>query len=206
MFIDYNEKTSNEIEEIVRKYRENGYYEIKGFNDISQFWLDLLHIQKACKRKCFADFNGKFIILEEDENITEDELYKFILGKTKSEQEQANQEWLEEYQRKEREWNEKVPFLIPAYTACLKDVIDEKYHFLAKKYVSECLNSIYHEYLIKSLIELLEFSKDKTFEEIQEKLYEQGHSGMSYSIVINLFKNLSDKGKEYFEWQKERNK
>ena len=203
MFIDYYEKTYDEIEELAHNYRKNGYFEILNFLDIGQLWREIC-VQRKRGRKYFAVFNGKFIILEKDENITEDELYKFIIGKTKAEKEQADKEWLDEYQRKEREWNDKVPILIPVYTAGLKDVIDEKYHHLAEKYVSECLHSIYHEYLLESLIELLGFSKGKTFEEIQKKLYEQEHSGMSYSIVINLFKNLSDKGREYFEWQREK--
>lgn len=205
MFVDYYNKNFEEIEELANHYRKNGYLEIQNFFDVSQLWRNI-SVQKILGKKLFAVFNGKFIVLEKDENITEDEFYKFLLGRTKKEKEQDEKEWIEEYNRKEQEWKEKISLLVPIYTKELKNVIDKKYHDMVEKCVNECLHSIYREYLVESLIELLYFSKYKNCEEIHQKLFEQNHSELSYNIIVYWFQNLSDKGKEYFEWQKGKNK
>ena len=202
MFVDYQKKTWDEIEKFNTELRKEHYYEITNFWNIADLWREISS-RIPCVRKCFAVFNGKFIILEVGDFVEEDEVYKFIIGQTKKEKELADKQWIEEYEKKEREWKAKIPSLIPEYTEKMMKLTDEKYHHLVNDCVTACLNSIYHEYLIEALVEIVDFSnKNKSFEAIEKKLEEQGHSNMSYSIIVSLFGVLSDCGKEFCEWNK----
>lgn len=199
--VNYQKHTWDEIEKFNTKLRKEHYFEITGFWNISELCKEI-QIRIPAKRKMFAVFNGKFIILEEGQSITKDEIYKFITGKTEQENKDENEKWLKEKEEEENKWKEKIPSLIPEYVDKLKKLIDKKYHSVIYDYVNYGLNSIYHEFLIEAIIEILEYEKDKSFEEIKKKFYEQGHSGMSYNITVAMFRNLSDRGKEFYEWSK----
>lgn len=197
--VDYQNKTWEEIENFNTELRKEHYYEITGFWNIADLWREI-SLRIPCVRKCFAVFNGKFIILDKGDSLEEDDVYKFITGKTRLEKELDDLRWLEEYKRKEREWKAKIPTLIPAYVEKMKKVTEEKYHYDIEKCVHDCLDSIYHEYLVEALIELLEFSKNKSFEEIEKKIDEQGHSSNTYGIIMSMFRHFSDSGEKYCKW------
>lgn len=200
MMVCYNGKSMEEIANYEKSLIDQGYFEFENFWNIDELWKDIKGFRNRSNKKCFALFNDKFILIEENENITEDDLYKYITGKSKQENILASKKWLEEQNKKKEDYDNKIPKLVIEYREKLKNVLDEKYYDKIDKYLEDSLRTIYREYLIESLIEIIGYSKDKTLEEIEKKLLEQGHSGMSFNIVIKLFKEFSDKGKEFYQY------
>ena len=150
----------------------------------------------------FFECNSKYILLE-DENISEDDVYLFVLGKTKYEYESYLKNRADTYDREEREFKQKIPVLKQKYSQM--ELVDEKYKEKWIEIVDISLKSIYRDFLIESVVEILEMSNSgASFEEIKEKFYTQGHSGYSYSFARLMFRDLSDRGREFYAWSKKK--
>lgn len=204
MFVDNQKMTYSEV----REYEQNLFK--KGFREVSNFWdIDDLAFQvksniKNKKYPFFCNFNGKFIIVGKEENISEDDIYKFICGKTKEEKELADKRWIEEHHKKEEEWKNKVPTLVDGYIEKGHKLLNQKYWNIWDKCVPIRLSDLYHGMELDCVLELIKLEKENaSFDEIKKALDNQGHSGMSYSLVRVMYRELSDKGKEYFNWSKQ---
>ena len=197
MFVDYQKESYEHIKAYEMELRSQKYFELINFWNINDLWKE---IQFHKGKKIFAVFNGKFIILEKEDNITEDELYIFITGKNKKENELENKRYIEKLNKDREEYNKKIPELTIKYTNQLKSIVESKYQDKIDEIVKVCLDTIYKEYLIESIIDLVKFSKDKSMEEIEQKIYSQGHSGNSYDITIHVFSLISDKGKDFLKY------
>ena len=194
---DFKEKLLNEGKEEI-----TGFYDIKSFYEIVQ--RDYF---KKNNFNCFAVFNDKIFIFEENDNITENDLFIAIVGKTKKQYEDEQTKWINDLIEKEKIWKEKVPSLIPVYIEKGHNVIDEKYWKIYDEYVPVCLNGMYHEYILDSVLEFIEVANNNSsLEEIDNKFYEQGHSGRTYDLTKFLFKEISEKGKEFYKFRSEKDK
>lgn len=203
MFIDKSNCTYDEIDSFKKELNLQEYHEIIHFYSIDELWNEIKrNATSNIFKKYFACFNGKFILFEKDNfNMKEDDVYKFITGLTKKEKEEKEKELIDEYHRKENEWKKKIPSLIPEYIEKGHKILDEKYWDIWEKCVPIRLDDLYHGFELDACLEIIEMSNQgKTFEDIEKKFYEQGHSGMSYSLTRAMFKELSDKGKEFYEW------
>lgn len=187
-----------EINDCKEKLIKEGKKEVDGFYDINSLWKT---VKKMKNFNDFAVFNGKILVFEENDTITEDDLFLAILGKTKKQHEDENKKWLKEYQDKEEAWKKQIPSLIPVYIEKGHKIIDEKYWKTYDSAVPIFLNSIYHEYILDCIIEIIELSKNnETFEKIENKFYEQGHSGATYNLTRRFFAEISDFGKNFYEY------
>lgn len=200
MFIDKRNCTYQEILKYESQLIEQGYVENTNFFNISELWNEIQHCCKLKIFKRFFEFNGKYILLD-NEDISEDDVYLFVLGKTKKEKEAYDQEQILKYDRELNDYKQKIPQLKIDFYNRGKTIIEEKYLPHWKEVIEVSLNSCYRDYLLESVLEIIEMSnQNKDFETIKNKFYEQGHSGCSYHATLLLFKELSDKGKEYFNW------
>lgn len=202
MFIDLRHKNIEQIDNYKNDLKNSGLVQFGSFFNIEQLWQGIELCQKRNVLNRFADFNGKIIIF--DQFITEDKLYKFICGKTKEQRLEEQKIWQEQYDKKEREWKLKIPSLIDDYINKGREIIDSKYMNDWEEIVPIRLRDIYHGFELDSVLEIIKMANNNCpFEKIKEKLYQQGHSGLSYSLTLALFRDFSDVGKQYIKWLNE---
>ena len=199
MFIDKSRERFEELQKFEKWLEVNGYTKNEHFFCIEELWESICDCIKNNRHKTYFPFNGKYIIFDY-EPITEDEVYLFICGMTKAERDAKSKKRMEEYENREKEYQSKLPALLNEYKEKVRKLVDEKYFEKANEVVESSLQSIYHEYLTDCLIEILEMEK-QPFEEIKEKLLNQGHSGMSYSLTCFMFGEVSDRGKAFLDWR-----
>lgn len=150
---------------------------------------------------------GRFNEQEITSEMTEDECYIKITGKTKAEHEAQLKKFAEEYEHKERKWKEQIPALYDVYKEKLKNYIKpEKYDYFIDKVLMHRLNDIYHAYdvdcyiaIVKLLMES-EKSMIDTMTDARTLFEEQGHSGWSAGLVAHMVHDFSPKyGVEFYE-------
>ena len=146
--------------------------------------------------ECYGVFNGKEIFSTE----SEDEIYKKITGNNKDEFNKKIEEDLAEHKRIENEFKRKMPVLITEYIRKADGVIPVEKIPLWNKMVPIRLNDLYRGMELDCWLDLIKImNSDETDEEIMsqcKKLFnEQGHSGMSASLVLRGLEELHDKGK-----------
>ena len=198
MFINMQDKTLEEIEIYKRTLiEEHQMKEFDGFFCIEEFWEEIQNHQKRKEFNYFGVFNDKFVIVSSD--ITEDSLYKFITGKTKEERIEFIKNECDKYKKDREEYESTINELIPKYKDKFHEVIEKKYWNELDEIIKPCLESIYRTFLLDSVYDVLERNKNNkmTNQEIEKVLEHHGHSGMSYSIVINILSRISSTGKEY---------
>lgn len=153
---------------------------------------------------CFCMFNEKKLL----STFTLDECYKEVTGCTKKEWEDKARKEQEEYERKEAEFKASIPDKIALYRDKARGVIPEYKLEEWDRIVPVRLNDLYHGMELDCWIELSKIlnedipEKDK-LEKAKKAFYDQGHSGMSASLVLaglKLFHPLGSKFVSYVEW------
>ena len=201
MFINMQNKTQDEIQIYKNELiKEHSLKEITDFWNLDELWKKIwFHINKK-DYNAFADFNGKIIIVSED--ITEDSLYNFILGKTKQEYLDESNKNIQKIRLQRKQYEDSINSLIPQYRQNGRKVIKEKYWEEWDNLVTPFLESIYQNFLLDSALDILtKYHKHKmTNQEIERALEHHGHSGASYAITVDCLSRVSDFGKEYKKW------
>ena len=206
MFIDKSNLNIDELTKFEKELKDRCISEIYGFLNLEQLWDSIQNCIKHKVFNVFFAFNGKYIILEDD-NISEDEVYKFICGKTKEQKKIEDDNWLAEYQRKEKQWKDKIPFLTKEYEEKGRRIIAEKYWLKWEELVPIRLNDIYHGFDLDAVLQLIEIANNnESLQNIYKKMFEQGHSGFTYFTVLGMFKELSDVGKQFYDFVSKKEK
>jgi len=151
----------------------------------------------------YGSFNEQEITSE----MTEDECYIKITGKTRFEQEEQLKKFREEYERKEREWKEQIPALYDVYKERLKNYIKpEKYDYFINNVLMHRLNDIYHAYDVDCYIEIVKLLMESkksmidTMSDARTLFEDQGHSGWTAGLVAHMVYDFSPKyGAEFYE-------
>jgi predicted nuclease with TOPRIM domain len=147
-----------------------------------------------------GDFNG--VTLYSD-TVTMDDAYKQITGKTKDEYEKMQQDWRDEYDRQQREYEEKIPELTEIWRQKGREVLTEDKWEYWDEIVPIRLRDLYHGMELGNCLEIVKvLNGNGTFEEAKEILKNQGHSGMSYSLVCAMVRDFCDRGQEFVEYVK----
>lgn len=185
--------TQSEIEKIKAEAKEyTGYvYNIDGM--VKKF--------AECKARgenVFYNFNGHkcYSLLD-----NEDSCYKKITGYTKSEYDEAQKKWHEEYTKREAEEKKKAQDKIPGWTAEGKKYI---YAEKADKW-NECVKiragDLYHGADLENALEVMKhLDKGGDLAEAKRMIDEQGHSGASYGIVMSILVSFSKRGPELYRF------
>ena len=153
--------------------------------------------KKAGELVC-GDFNGHTLY---SDTVTMDGAYQQITGKTKAELDKAEQEWRENFDRKEREHKATIPELSREWMIKGREVLTEDRWEFWDKIVPIRLNDLYHGMELGCCLDIVEIlNNGGTLDEAKQMIESQGHSGMSYSLVCAMVKEFCDRGQEFAKY------
>lgn len=164
---------------------------------IEQAIKDLSTFKERGELVC-GDFNGQTLFSDVDDL---DSAYLKITGKTKSEHDEAERIWHEEYKEKQRKHTESIPELTKEWIEKGKSILDEKYHEDWIKCVPIRLGDLYRGMELKCCIDIVtELNKGCELDDAKAIIESQGHSGMSFSLVCSMVKSFCNRGVEFVNY------
>lgn len=189
----FNTKMINE-----KEYVEIDFYPGCNIDDAMQ----LLTAARESGEDAYGEFNTH--ILTSD--MTIDEAYLLILGKTKEEYAAEQQAWLEEYRREKEEYEAKIPELIEKWKAEGRKILAEDKIELWDEIVPIRLNDLYRGLDLEASLELISLlNQGEDLDVVDHALEAQDHSGCSYSLVCSTVSELANRGKEFYDYITKKN-
>lgn len=174
----------------MKNYREIEF----GFGNIEEAVKEL----KSHKDLVKGTFNGQVLYSDVDDI---DSAYKKVTGKTKSEFDEAERLRQIEYKRQEKEHKDAIPKLTIEWVEKGKKILDKKHHKLWAKIVPIRLGDLYRGMELGNCLEIVEqLNKGTELKEVKPLIENQGHSGMSFSLVCSMVREFSDRGNEFVEY------
>ena len=174
----------------MKNYREIEF----GFGNIEEAVKEL----KSHKDLVKGTFNGQILYSDIDDK---DSAYKKVTGKTKAEFDEAEKQRQIEYKRQQKEHKEAIPKLTIEWVEKGKKILDEKHHKLWTKITPIRLGDLYQGMQLGNCLEIVEqLNKGETLENVKPLIENQGHSGMSFSLVCSMVKEFADRGAEFVEY------
>ena len=149
----------------------------------------------------FGIFNGVELLHTD----TPDEISVKLTGKTIAENEAAEKAWREEYDRKEREHQARIPELTEKYKKEARGVIPEDKLELWDEIVPIRLNDLYRGMELEEWLKTIRvLNEDKPKEErfaICKEIFDNsGHSGMSTHLFLSGLCEFHPEGRELAEY------
>lgn len=167
-------------------------------DNIDNAWKMLLRESANCGDTCFGLFNGKEIRSTD----TLDEAYMKIMGETKEQYDKEMQDWQNDYKRKEKEYKDNIPNLVPGYCERARGVILEDQYDYWDKIVPIRLGDLYHGMELDATLDLCKIMRDESlsYDDRLRKAYDefmnQGHSGMSAGLVASMLRKFCPDGED----------
>jgi hypothetical protein len=147
-----------------------------------------------------TNFNGVDLY---SDTVTMDDAYLAVTGKTKEEYDKMEQEWRDEYDKKEKEHQAKIPELTDEWIKKGHDILAEKYWSDWDICVPIRLGDLYHGFELGCCLDIVKIlNGGRSLEEAKTKIVDQGHSGMSWGLVVGMVKSFCDRGAEFAEFIK----
>lgn len=175
------------------------YLEIEFWGNLEDAVNKLLEYKEKGKLVC-GEFNG--VTLYSD-TVTMDSAYLEVTGQTKSEFDKVQQERMEEYKRKKREHEERIPELTKEWSQKGREILSEDKWEYWDGIVPIRLGDLYRGMELGACLDIVEIlNNNGSLDEAKEKIENQGHSGMSFSLVCAMVKEFSDRGNEFVEYVK----
>lgn len=147
----------------------------------------------------FGSFNGYKLY---SDTVTLDSAYKLITGRTKKEFDDEIRRQNDEYQRQKQEHINNIPKLTQYWMEKGREVLDSSKWKYWDSIVPVRLNDLYQGMELGQCLELVSLLKEDKFDEAKELINNQGHSGMSFSLVCSMVKEFSSKGEEFIDFIK----
>ena len=167
-----------------------------GWN-IERAVMELLEYKKNGELVC-GDFNGHTLY---SDTVTVDGAYIEILGKTKAEFDRKQEEWREEFRRREEEHKARIPELSKEWIEKGHTILDKKYWSEWDECVPIRLEDLYHGMELRCCLDIVKPLNDGCSLEDTKKIIEsQDHSGMSYGLVRSMVRAFCDRGNEFSEY------
>lgn len=134
-----------------------------------------------------------------DSNMTVDEAYIKVLGKTKKEFDDDRLRSQEEWERREKEYEESIPSLTKQYIQRAIGIIPADKLNYWNEIVPIRLKDLYHGMELNCALKLVKMLDvdDCTFQEAKEEIENQGHSGMSYGLQCAMLREFSKRGNDF---------
>jgi hypothetical protein len=168
-------------------------------SDIETVVTNLFHYRRRGEL-AYTEFNGHLLY---SDTVTMDGAYKAITGKTKAEFDKAQQEWRDEYDRKEKEHQDNIPVLEKEWMQKGREVLTEDKWELWDKCVPIRLGDLYHGMELGCCLDIAKIlNNGGSLDEAKEKIESQGHSGMSFGLVCSMVKSFCDRGQEFIDYVK----
>jgi ribosomal protein S25 len=149
----------------------------------------------------YCNFNGVMLYSDKVDLDTLDDAYKQITGKTKIEYEKAQQEWRNDYDKKEKEFKQNIPILTKEWIEKGKKILTkDKWDYWAE-IVPIRLNDLYYGMELGCCLDIVKIlNNNETLKKAKNEINSQGHSGMSYSLVCQMIKEFCKRGEEFVQY------
>jgi hypothetical protein len=142
-----------------------------------------------------GSFNGQMLYSDVDDM---DSAFKKVTGKTKAEVDEAERKRNEEYEAEKKKHKESIPKLTKEWIEKGKNILDEKHLKLWNKIVPIRLRDLYNGFELGACLDIVEKLNEGCELEVAKGIIEeQGHSGMSFSLVCSMVKSFCDRGVEF---------
>jgi len=169
------------------KYRE---IKFKTWNIDSAFKELQGHTDLVC-----GSWNGHMLYSDIDDLSS---AYVKITGKTKVEFDEHSRKIQADYVERERKHNEAIPELTKEWIEKGNAILDEKYHELWAKCVPIRLSDLYQGMELGNCLDIVkELNSNCALNAAKKIINNQGHSGMSHSLVCSMVKSFCDRGEEF---------
>ena len=170
-----------------------------GFGNIESAIKELTR-HKERGELVYGEFNGQELYSDIDDL---DSAYKKITGKTKAECDEAERIRHDEYGRELKKHKEAIPELTKEWIAKGNNILDEKYRELWAECVPIRLDDLYRGMELGNCLEIVDqLNNGYELEKVKQLIYNQGHSGMSFSLVCSMVKSFCDRGNEFVNYVK----
>lgn len=164
--------------------------------DISDAVKELFSYKENGKL-AFGSFNGTKLY---SDTVTMDGAYKEITGKTKAEFDKSQQEWRDNYDREQREHQERIPELSKDWMKQGRKILTEVYWTKWDEIVPIRLGDLYHGMELGCCLDIVKIlNNGGTLDEAKAVINSQDHSGMSYSLVRAMVREFCDRGQEFYD-------
>ena len=169
--------------------------------NIENTWKTLLRASAECGETCYAMFNDKQLLSTD----TLDEAYKKVTGLTKSEFDDECKREREEYKRKKEEHLASIPEKTKEYCAAARGVIVEERYAEWDNIVPIRLKDLYCGMELDATLEICKIMRDESidieerFKTAKKAFDNQGHSGMSASLVLSMVSVFCPHGRDLID-------
>lgn len=172
-----------------KEYKEIRF---KGYTDIEEAVAILQEYNSRRELVC-GTFNGHILYSDQ---VTIDNAYFELFGKSKEDFEKVKQECLEGLKQEHAEYERKLPELMDEWITKGREILTEEHWEDWEKCVLNQSNQLY-ENLPKQCLEIVEaLNAGCSLEEAKALLEQQEHSGASLVLVLEMIKQFSHRGRE----------
>lgn len=156
--------------------------------------VDLLLEHKNRGELVCGVFNGQPLY---SDSITEDVAYMLVMNDTKDAYEEKVRRDAEEAERQHQKHMETIPEQTKEWITKGMNVLEfDKWDYWAK-IVPIRLKDLYQGMELGNTLDLIKLLQENRYEEANNLMHEQGHSGMSYSLVKQMVIEFDSRG-QYF--------
>ena len=166
---------------------------LKSENEIS-------HFSKMIEEKVYIDYKntGEIAYIR-----GVDSAYVKVTGKTKEQFDEHQRLRREKYEEEKRKHEESIPELTKEWINKGNKILDKEYHELWTSCVPIRLSDLYRGMELGASLEIIDkLNKNCSLDEAKDIIDNQGHSGMSYSLVRSMVKSFCKRGNEFANYTK----
>jgi hypothetical protein len=148
----------------------------------------------------YGTFNGTKLY---SDTVTLDGAFKEITGKTKLEFDRSQQEWRDNYDREQKEHQERIPELSKEWIEKGREILAENYLIKWDDIVPARLSDLYKGMELGCCLDIVKvLNNNVTLDEAKAVINSQDHSGMSYGLVRVMVREFCDRGQEFYDYVK----
>ena len=157
-----------------------------------------LSMYKDKEKLVCGSFNGTMLY---SDTVTMDGAYQQITGKTKAEFDKEQEDWREDYKRREKEYQDSVPSLVDEWVIKGKEILTADKWDYWKEIIPIRLKDLYHGMELGCCLDIVKIlNNGGTLDEAKAEINKQDHSGMSYGLVRVMVKEFCNRGNEFYEY------
>lgn len=142
------------------------------------------------------NFNGQILY---SDTVTIDNAYKQLTGMTKADFEERKRNARKEHERKEKEFQKRIPELTKEWIEKGHEILSEDKWELWDKCVPIRLEDLYHGWELGQCLEIVKILKTGDFAKAKLTIQNQGHSGMSWGLMKSMIRSFSDVGEDFIK-------
>lgn len=158
---------------------------------------DLLHYRVNGKL-VYGEFNGVYLY---SDTVTMDGAYKEVMGCTKEEFDNKQRELNDRIEKLQDEHKEDIPMLTVLWIERGRKILSKDKWDYWERVVPIRLNDLYQGMELGNCLDIVEILNDGgTLDEAREEIYNQSHSGISFSLVCTMVEEFCDRGKEFYKY------